>query len=261
MSKLTVTLLQTQLHWESLSENIAQFEQFFSQLEDETDLIILPEMFTTGFSMNTVDLAESMDGKSVAWMAQQSEKYDAAVVGSLIIQENDKYYNRLIFMRPDGTLDRYDKRHLFGMAGEDETYTAGMTRLQVEWRGWQICPLICYDLRFPVWSRNTSDYDLLLYIANWPMTRSFHWKSLLIARAIENQSFTIGVNCVGKDGNGYLYSGDSTIISPAGEILFQAHDREVTQTQVLEKTELKRVRRRLPFLADRDHFDINLKEN
>jgi predicted amidohydrolase len=250
MSTLTVTLLQSALTWEDAVANRKYFEQQLQTLQQPTDLIILPEMFTTGFSMNAAALAESMEGESIQWMAAQAKQFDAAVVGSLIIEEENHYYNRLVFMRPNGDFQTYDKRYLFSMAGEDKVYQAGTERLQVEWRGWQICPLICYDLRFPVWSRNTTEYDLLLYVANWPITRSFHWKSLLLARAIENQAFTIGVNCVGKDGNGYLYSGDSSIISAAGEVLFQAHDRVVMQTQTLRKADLMEVRKRLPFLKD-----------
>lgn len=256
MDTLRLSLVQCDLHWENCTQNLAAFDVLLTTIEEPTDLIILPEMFTTGFSMKAAALAEPMEGKSMQWMAQQAEKRKAAVVGSLIIEENKNYYNRLIWMLPDGNYYQYDKRHLFGMAKENETYQAGVERLIVDWRGWRFCPLVCYDLRFPVWSRNTYNYDVLLYIANWPINRSFHWKALLLARAIENQAFTIGVNRIGTDGKGYYYGGDSSVISPRGECLFHAHDRAVVHTQVLKKEELNACRKQLPFLRDRDDFEI-----
>lgn len=242
------------MQWENIDANLASFEEQFEAKITQTDLIVLPEMFTTGFSMNAQQLAEPMNGKTLQWMATQAQKYDAVVVGSFIVKENEKFRNRLFWMLPGGNYQYYDKRHLFTMAKEHLTYEAGTKKLIVEWRDWKICPLICYDLRFPVWSRNVENYDLLIYVANWPVTRSFHWKTLLQARAIENQSFTVGVNCVGKDGAGYYYTGDSCIISPAGEYLFQAADRKVVHTQSITKNDLIELRKKLPFLAD-----INLK--
>lgn len=254
MNTFRLSLIQSNLHWENSIQNLEAFNTHLAKIAAPTDLIVLPEMFTTAFSMNATELAESMEGKTMKWMAKQAEKLDAAVVGSLIIEENENYYNRLIWMLPDGTYHQYDKRHLFGMSGEDKSYEAGKSRLEVNWRGWRFCPMICYDLRFPVWSRNTNDYDVLLYIANWPITRSFHWKALLLARAIENQAFVVGVNRVGTDGKGYYYSGDSSIISPRGEYLFHAHDRTVVYTQTLEKSDIESCRKALPFLEDRDVF-------
>ncbi|MEN0049129.1 MAG: amidohydrolase [Bacteroidota bacterium] len=254
--KLTITIVQAALQWENIDANLEAFEQQLASQITQTDLIILPEMFTTGFSMDAQQLAEPMNGKTLQWMATQAKQYDAAIVGSFITKENDKFYNRLIWMQPDGNYQYYNKRHLFTMAEEHLTYEAGKEKLIVEWRGWTICPLICYDLRFPVWSRNIEDYDLLIYVANWPVARSFHWKALLQARAIENQSFTIGVNCVGKDGKGYYYTGDSCILSPAGEWLFQAADRKVVHTQSISKSDLVELRSKLPFLADRNQFVV-----
>ncbi|MEM8525016.1 MAG: amidohydrolase [Bacteroidota bacterium] len=247
---LRITIVQTSLQWENVKANLDFFEQELASKIEETDLILLPEMFTTGFSMNAEQLAESINGKTMQWMAAQAQQYNTVVAGSFIAKENEKFYNRLIWMQPDGNYQYYDKRHLFTMANEHLTYEAGTKKLIVEWRGWKICPLICYDLRFPVWSRNAENYDLLIYLANWPVTRSFHWKSLLQARAIENQSFTVGVNCVGKDGGGYYYTGDSCILSPAGEWLFQAADRRVVHTQTIHKEDLIALRKKLPFLAD-----------
>lgn len=268
MDVLTITLIQANLHWEQPEKNRRAFEKKINKLHEPTDLIILPEMFTTGFSMHpdkeieqggqAIPIAESMDGPSVDWMHRLAQHKRAVVTGGLIIREQDRYYNRLIWMRPDGSYEHYDKRHLFGYAGEDKKYTAGDRRLITEIKGWKICPLICYDLRFPVWSRNNGDYDLLLYIANWPNKRSFAWRSLLRARAIENQCYTVGVNRVGNDGNGYPHHGHSSIIDPSGEhILYEYPIQEHVYTASLYRTNLQEVRDRLPFLRDRDQFKIN----
>lgn len=255
MQDLTITFVQAYLHWEDVDANLEAFTEKLNALPP-SDLVVLPEMFSTGFSMNAVKLAEKMDGKSMAWMAMQAQRLNTVVTGSLILQEGAHYFNRLIWMQPDGKYQIYDKRHLFGMAGEHLTYTAGTTKLIATLKGWRICPLVCYDLRFPVWSRNMEDYDMLLYVANWPVTRSFHWKALLQARAIENQAYTLGVNRVGKDGNGYYYTGDSTLIGPAGEICDQTTDVEAVVTRKLSASHLKYVRTKLPFLADQDSFEI-----
>ncbi len=253
---LRVSLLQLDLIWEDAVANKSKIE---SLLEDtpESDLIILPEMFTTGFSMNAVLLSEPMDGPTIDWMRNLSKEKNAAITGSLIISEEGKYYNRLLWVEPDGSVQTYDKRHLFSMAREHETYTAGSERLIVDWRGWRICPLVCYDLRFPVYSRNTSAYDLLIYVANWPAIRSYAWRTLLHARAIENQAYSIGVNRVGQDGNGYPYSGDSGIYAPGPRscVLSLSHQESV-QTLSLEREYLTDIRQKMPFLADRDHFDL-----
>ncbi|MEL6942079.1 MAG: amidohydrolase [Bacteroidota bacterium] len=253
---MNITLIQTTLAWEDVDANLVLLAKQLTSITAQTDLILLPEMFTTGFSMNAQQLAETMDGRTIDWMQKQAKKYDAVVAGSFIVKEKEKFYNRLIWMYPNGEYKQYDKRHLFTMAEEHLTYEAGKEKLIVEWKGWKICPLICYDLRFPVWSRNVENYDLLIYLANWPATRSFHWKTLLQARAIENQSFIVGLNCVGKDGNGYYYTGDSCIISPAGEWLFQAADRKVVHTQNISRSDLDTLRKKLPFLKDQDTFSI-----
>jgi predicted amidohydrolase len=213
-------------------------------------------MFTTGFSMNVGALAEPMEGKSMVWMAAQAQRLNAVVAGSLIIQEETHYFNRLIWMLPSGAYQFYDKRHLFTMAQEHLSYTPGKIKQIFSVKDWRVCPLICYDLRFPVWSRNTEHYDLLLYVANWPVTRSFHWKALLQARAIENQAYTMGVNRIGKDGNGLYYTGDSTIISPSGEIYEQVADVDRVVTRTLSASHLQSIRQKFPFLNEMDKFEV-----
>ena len=256
MKNLRITTVQSELTWENISANLLRFEAKLVDLKGNTDLIILPEMFTTGFSMKPDKLAETMFGQTMSWLTEQAKKLNAVITGSFIAQENGQYFNRLIWMRPDGTFSKYDKRHLFTLAKEHEHYAAGKDRLIVELNGWKICPLICYDLRFPVWARNNVNYDLLFYVANWPITRSHHWKSLLTARAIENQTYTIGVNRVGKDGSGYIYSGDSSILDYSGNILHQISNREDIFTMTLSLDEQKAFRTRLNFLPDGDRFSI-----
>lgn len=251
---INLTLIQSDLHWEDPAANRKQFSEKLQKLQEPTDLIVLPEMFSTGFSMRAEHLAEPMEGESMAWMHREAEGQNAVVMGSLIIQEGAHYYNRLIWMRPNGTYATYDKRHLFGMAKEDEVYTAGEERLVVHCKNWKICPLICYDLRFPVWSRNDDDFDLLIYIANWPQKRAAHWKNLLTARAIENQVYVVGVNRIGTDGKGYDYSGDSTVLEPAGGLLYQKSGEADVYQLNLSTDYLQEVRTQLPFLRDRDHF-------
>lgn len=257
MKNLRITTVQSELTWENISANLLRFEDKLAHLKDKTDLIILPEMFTTGFSMLTKKLAEKMSGQTMDWFTEQAQKLNTVITGSFIAEENGQYFNRLIWMRPDGTFSQYDKRHLFTLAKEHEHYAPGEQRLIVELKGWKICPLICYDLRFPVWARNNVNYDLLLYMANWPITRSHHWKSLLTARAIENQSYTIGVNRVGKDGNAYIYSGDTSIIDYSGNILHQVANREDIFTMTLSLSEQKVFRAQLNFLPDGDKFDVH----
>lgn len=256
MKNLRITTVQSELTWENISANLLRFEAKLADLKGKTDLIILPEMFTTGFSMQPKKLAETMFGQTMNWFAEQAKKLKAVITGSFIAQENGQYFNRLIWMRPDGTFSKYDKRHLFTLAKEHNHYAAGKDRLIVELNGWKICPLICYDLRFPVWARNNVGYDLLLFVANWPITRSHHWKSLLTARAIENQTYTIGVNRVGKDGSDYIYSGDSSIIDYSGNILHQVSNREDIFTMTLSLDEQMAFRTRLNFLPDGDRFSV-----
>ncbi len=253
---LRVSLIQTTLHWEDISQNLNAFSQKIEDLRGKTDLIILPEMFTTGFSMNAERISETMNGSTMQWLREKAMESQSAITGSFIAEDHGKYYNRLIFMQPDGQYFQYDKRHLFTLAKEHHTYQAGQERLLIDWKGWKICPLICYDLRFPVWSRNTVDYDLLIYIANWPETRAMHWKSLLKARAIENQSYTIGVNRVGKDEKGLVYSGDSSLFDYYGELLYTVSNVEDIFTTQISKDKMQHYRSKLNFLPDRDSFQI-----
>ncbi|MFD2146653.1 nitrilase-related carbon-nitrogen hydrolase [Mucilaginibacter antarcticus] len=217
-------------------------------IREKTDLIVLPEMFNTGFTMNAAELAEPMGGKTMQWMHQIAVKYECVVTGSLIIVEDGKFYNRLIWMRPDGKSNHYDKKHLFAMGEEDHTYTAGKDKLIVELKGWKICPVICYDLRFPVWLRNVKEaYDLMLIVANWPERRALHWRTLIPARAVENQCYVIGVNRVGHDGNEVYHSGDSTCIDPNGNVVYYKRDEEDVYTFSISAHELVKARRAMPF--------------
>lgn len=258
MENLNVTILQSILHWEDVNTNLDFFTKKIQQINAPTDLIILPEMFTTGFSMQPENLAETMTGKTVNWMQKTAQEKNAVVTGSLIIKENKKFYNRLVWMRPDGTYAKYDKRHLFSLAGEHKSYSAGERKLIVDCKGWKICPLICYDLRFPVWSRNTVQYDALIYVANWPNKRSNAWKTLLNARAIENQCYTIGVNRVGEDANGHFYSGDSGIIDFTGLQMAQLSHIEGVLQVALDYKKQQKFRQKLNFLADQDKFKLEL---
>lgn len=253
---MKIALVQTALFWEDSSKNLQQLAEKITAVE-AVDLIVLPEMFSTGFSMRPAALAQTMDGEAVNWMRQTAAKKNCALCGSLIIQENNTYYNRLIWATPDGTIATYDKRHLFALSDEPHLYGSGKERLIVEWKGWKICPMICFDLRFPVWSRNTGGaYELLIYVANWPERRNTAWKTLLQARAIENQAYVIGVNRVGNDGNNIYHSGDSMVIDPMGTLLFhQAHD-EVVHIAELHLEQVQQVRTQLPFLSSADSFQL-----
>ena len=256
-SKLKLALLQTELIWENPKANHVHFEQLLKFVPDDSDLIVLPEMFTTGFSMNSINLAESNNGISVGWMKNVAAIKNASVIGSIIIKDEGQYYNRLYWVFPDGTFEQYDKRHLFRMANEDKHFAQGMKRLVADYKGWKICPLICYDLRFPVWSRNDCQYDCVIYIANWPAPRVDAWSALLRARAIENQCFSIGVNRIGMDGSGIKYSGGSAAFSPRGQLLtsFQ-DDMEKVEILEIEKNELIDMRRKFPVHLDQDHFEV-----
>lgn len=260
MHDLKVTLVQTVLHWQDVDANLAMLENKLAQLDDAGDLIILPEMFSTGFSMAPENHAEPMTGKAVTWLKRMTHQTGADFTGSLMIADQGNFYNRLVWARPDGQLFTYDKKHLFAYAGEDKVYTAGRGHLTVELKGWRIRPFICYDLRFPIWCRNLHEvYDLAVFTANWPAKRSPHWRALLRARAIENQSFVIGVNRVGQDGNGLGYSGDSALIDPQGNILFEVREEEDCRTLVLEKQTLDDCRTRFPFLKDADEDMVQNK--
>lgn len=253
---LQIAIIQTDLVWENAKENKEKLDVMLHEIEN-VDLIILPEMFTTGFSMTPKPFAENMNGKTVSWMQQKARQFDAAVVGSIIIKEDNKHYNRMLFVHPDGTIEQYDKRHTFTLAGEHKEYSSGKAKNIITYKDWKICPLICYDLRFPVWSRNVEEYDLLIYAANWPKPRINVWKTLLKARAIENISYCIGVNRVGVDANGYEYNGNSIAIDFLGnEITEVAENTEKIIYTTLSKNELINTRAKLPFLEDKDTFTI-----
>ncbi len=263
MQNLNVSIVQTALYWENPSANLAMFSKKLKALKENTDVIVLPEMFTTGFAVDRQRVAEAHGGEGLQWMQQIAGEKNCVITGSIAVKEEDKLYNRLYWVKPDGTYTTYDKRHLFRMAGENKYYTAGDKKLVAEVKGWKICPLICYDLRFPVWARNRwneeglAQYDALLYVANWPEARSFPWKSLLIARAIENQAYVIGVNRIGSDGNHIAHSGDSAVINPRGEQLTEtkAHEERI-ETITLDYTYLSEFRKQFPVGMDADEFSL-----
>lgn len=259
MEPLKITTFQAYLFWENTDKNLSNIALKLSTLREKTDLIILPEMFNTGFTTNVDRCAETMDGRTMHWMLETAQKYDCVVTGSLIIEDGGKYYNRLIWMSPDGSFVKYDKRHLFGMAKEDTVFARGNKRVIVNLKGWKICPMVCYDLRFPVWSRNMGGaYDLLFYVASWPDKRSAHWRSLIPARAIENQAFVIGVNRVGHDGNEVYYSGGSMCISPLGDVVYYKPEYEDLYTFTIYPKDLEHARESLPFLKDSDDFELRI---
>jgi len=256
MRDLRVTLVQCRLAWEAPEENRQQIGQLLAQHLSPTDLVVLPEMFTTGFSMNALANAEPPGGATERWMLDRAREYDCALAGSIAVSEKDRVYNRLLFATPD-TVYHYDKRHLFRMAKEHERYAPGTVRRIVSWRGWRINLQVCYDLRFPVFSRNRGDYDLLLYVANWPAKRSGHWRTLLPARAIENQACVVGLNRVGSDANGIDYSGDSLIFAADGTLLVDMGDETaVSDPVVLEAGHLQRYREKFPCHLDADAFEL-----
>ena len=265
MSTLTISTIQTNLHWENKQANLQMLEEKISSLYQKTEIVVLPEMFSTGFSMHAETLAETIDGTTIEWMKKLSSESRVILTGSLIIEENKKYYNRLIWMMPNGEYGYYDKRHLFAFGGEDKHYNPGNKRLITSVKGWKLNMQVCYDLRFPVWARQSAsknensgyEYDVLVYIANWPERRSHAWKTLLCARAIENQCYVVAVNRVGKDGNDIYHSGNSLVIDPLGEVLYHMADDEDIFTITLQKERLEEVRTKFPFLKDGDEFVIS----
>lgn len=268
---LKITTIQVDLAWEDKLQNLSKFDEILRGVTD-SDIILLPEMFTTAFSMKPAQFAEPLFGDTFQWLTKKSQELNAAIVTSFICVENGQYFNRLIFMKPDGNYFKYDKRHLFTLAGEHLHYMAGEERITIDYKGWRICPLICYDLRFPVWSRNALNfnlnkagfsksntlgyYDVLLYVANWPERRNHAWKSLLMARAIENQCYVAAVNRVGEDGNGVAHSGDTSVIDFAGNILFQQSYTEGVNSTILSRRKLEDFRNKFGFLSDQDAFSI-----
>lgn len=254
---LNVALVQTSLAWENPKANRTHIEDKVSSIT--ADLIILPEMFSSGFTMNASEVAETMDGETIAWLKSLSKTKNSAIVGSLVITENNNYCNRLVFVEPNGTLTTYDKRHTFTLAGEHKVYTAGSEKTIIDYKGFKICPLVCYDLRFPVWARNSEDYDVIIYVANWPKVRIAAWDALLKARAIENMSYCIGVNRVGLDGNNYEYSGHSAAYDVLGHRMDSIPEStETVEVVTLEKSHITKYRERLGFLKDRDTFNLEV---
>ena len=256
---LSITLVQSDLIWENPKQNRIFFSKKIDALSKSVDLIILPEMFSTGFTMNPAKVTETMDGKTILWLKKIAEEKNTAITGSLVIKEDGNYHNRLVFVLPTGEIQTYDKRHTFTLAGENKVYTAGTKKLIIDYKGWKICPLICYDLRFPVWARNVKNYDLLIYVANWPRPRINAWNTLLKARAIENMSYCIGVNRVGSDDNGYQYSGHSAAYDSLGKKISTIKPNEVTTEIItLNKEDLLKTREKFRFLDDKDDFILKV---
>jgi omega-amidase len=253
MHNLTVTLIQTKLFWEDISANLAMLDRKIDGISKKTDVIILPEMFSTGFTMNVEKVAESMKGSAVSWLIAKARQKRVHILGSVIIKEDKKYFNRLVWAKPDGKILTYDKKHLFRMAGEHKVFSPGKSHLTVTVKGWRLRTFICYDLRFPIWCRNIANrYDVAIYIANWPAKRAHHWRLLLPARAVENQCYVIGVNRVGKDGKGHAYNGDSCIIEPTGNILFAKADVPCMHTAKLSYDKIKEFRETFAAWQDAD---------
>ena len=255
--KLNLTIIQADLCWEDKNKNISHFDDLINGISN-TDIILLPEMFNTAFSHTATHLAETMNGETISWMKRKSIEKECDIAGSLMIEENGNVFNRLVWISKNGTIQKYDKRHLFSLIKEERYLTAGKERLIIELKGWRICPLICYDLRFPVFSRNDIDYDILIYLANWPIKRIDAWDTLLKARSIENQCFTVGVNRVGSDGNGALFNGHSKIFDAFGKkILSSIENKEQVLNISLDYDKIKLQRRQMNFLKDRDKFSID----
>ena len=253
---MKVALIQVPLFWENPKLNRDYFEEKIIAISENVDLIVLPEMFTSGFTMNTKSVAETMQGDTILWLKNLAKAKNAAITGSLVIEDNGHFFNRLVFVFPSGEIQKYDKKHLFTLAGEDQIYTSGSQKLLVEYKGFKICPLICYDLRFPVFARNTEDYDVLIYVANWPKIRINAWDSLLKARAIENMCYTIGVNRIGEDANQHEYIGHSQVVDFLGNYEIEPQEIEGVFTTTLDKNLLLETRQKFGFLNDRDVFKL-----
>jgi predicted amidohydrolase len=255
MQNLTVSLIQDSLHWQDPAANREKFGAIIGSVS-ESDLILLPEMFTTGFAQESAKLAESMQGETVRWMLSLAQQHHVHIAGSLVIKEDEQVFNRLVWAKLDGTYQVYNKRHLFSFAGEDKVYQAGSERIIIDCNGWRVCPQVCYDLRFPVWSRNRNDYDVLIYVANWPKVRVSHWSQLLVARAIENLAYVVGVNRIGEDGNGFAHNGQSIALDPKGKPLVEPGSKAGCYTVTLDYEELLRYRKKFGALEDGDEFEI-----
>lgn len=253
---MKIALFQTSLAWEDSASNRTFIEEYFMGEDASFDLFVLPEMFSSGFTMNPQNVAETMNGETISWMKSLALKKDCAICGSLVILDNNNFYNRFIFVHPNGEIDFYDKRHLFSLAGEEKVYTKGTSKVIIAHKGWKICPQICYDLRFPAFSRNQENYDLLLFVANWPKVRIQAWDALLKARAIENLCYTVGVNRVGFDANNHEYNGHSQVLDELGNIVLNATDDLGVFITELDKNKMIETRQKLNFLNDKDNFDL-----
>lgn len=255
MEKLNVAIVQTHLIWENPQANRAMLEEKIQNITSQVDLIILPEMFTTGFTMKPDSIDTEEGSATLEWMKSMAKTKDAALIGSMVYHEEGKYFNRLLMVPPDGSVNKYDKKHTFTLAGEDKVYQAGTERLMLTYKGFKLCPMICYDLRFPVWARNTENYDVLIYVANWPKPRISAWDTLLQARAIENMSYCIGANRIGLDGLGHEYSGHSSVYDVLGKPLVYSEKEEILYA-TLDKEHISSQRNKLKFLNDRDEFSL-----
>jgi len=255
---MKIALIQSDLYWEDVFKNRKSFESKINQIDSNVNLVVLPEMFSTGFTMNAPEVAETMQGETVLWLQSLAKQKNFAITGSLIILENEKYYNRMLFVFPSGKIEYYDKRHLFSLAGEDQFYTSGKEKVIVEYLDWKICLQVCYDLRFPVFARNVENYDLLLYVANWPKVRTNAWDTLLKARAIENLSYVAGVNRVGLDANNYEHVGHSQVIDFLGNFILEPQETESVFIVELDKKAMIETRKKLDFLNDKDIFEIKI---
>lgn len=255
--QLKIALIQSNLVWEKPKKNRKNFLEKIESISEDIHIVVLPEMFSTGFTMHASAVAETMQGKTVTWMQELASNKNSVITGSLVITENNKFYNRLLFVEPSGAIQYYDKRHTFALAGEEKVYASGDKKLIIDYKGWKICPLICYDLRFPVWSRNTENYDVLLYVANWPKPRILAWNTLLKARAIENMCYCVGVNRVGIDDAQNEYSGHSIVHDVLGnDMTAFKPNREQIEIVTLDKNHINYYRTKLKFLNDRDHFTL-----
>ena len=255
---MKIALIQSDLYWEDVSKNRNNFESKINQIDSEVNLIVLPEMFSTGFTMNALAVAETMQGETILWMQTMAKQKNCAITGSLVITENEQFYNRMFFVFPSGEIQYYNKRHLFTLAGEDKTYTAGTEKVIVDYLGWKICLQVCYDLRFPVFARNVENYDLLIYVANWPKVRTNAWDILLKARAVENLSYVVGVNRIGLDANNYEHIGHSQAVDFLGNYILEPQETENVFVVELDKNVMVETRKKLDFLSDKDTFEIKI---
>jgi len=255
---MKIALIQSDLYWEDVSKNRNNFESKINQIDSEVNLIVLPEMFSTGFTMNALAVAETMQGETILWMQTMAKQKNCAITGSLVITENEQFYNRMFFVFPSGEIQYYNKRHLFTLAGEDKTYTAGTEKVIVDYLGWKICLQVCYDLRFPVFARNVENYDLLIYVANWPKVRTNAWDILLKARAVENLSYVVGVNRIGLDIHDYEHIGHSQVVDFLGNYILEPQETAGVFVVELDKNVMLETRKKLDFLSDKDKFEIKI---